>query len=228
MKTPIWYFFIAATFMPLASHAILEANPISKGQPPATAGAMNSISWPAKSAVRFEIRTTTLTFEHQPLVYQQFFARGLKLQARIFDFDHWHIEREGPYSLNLSNRWSPEVAAYVAWFPTGTFLSSLDEPAWRGYLRGIGGMAGSPRRFEFNDDSQANGQMLQVLGRRTRLLAYEDAANEESPAVAHMQVAVDLQGGILVFGMHGPPRAMLQCRGQFSGLVTGFELFDSP
>ena len=230
MKSSALILAFSTVLFPVTVHAILEASPLpTRSQPALTGAGSQSTAWPTQSKVRFQLRTATLSFEHQPLVYQQFVANRLTLQIRLSDLDDWRIIPAGPYSLNLTNRWHTDVIAYVAWFPSGSFLSTLEDEAWHGYLRGITRQHQGKLAFEFNDDTHRNSQMLQVMGQRTRLLAYETRPeDQEEPPEARLQVAVEFDGGIIVIGMQGPPRSLMQCRLQFSRLVTGFESISSP
>lgn len=228
MKTRPLLLLLAVLAAPAAVHAILEAAPLTARDQPALGG-QGGIPWPARAPAPFAVRTITLSFEHQPQLYLQFSTRGLTLQARQSDLDDWQMHLSGAQGLNLTNRWNPDVDAFITWFPAGSFLPSLAEQAWSGYLRGLGSRHAGKLIFEFNDDTGTNPQMLQIMGRRTRLLGYRaEGVDEENPAEAHLQVAVELPGGILVIGMQGPPRSLLQCRTQFRRLVTALESLNLP
>jgi hypothetical protein len=214
---------------PVPADAILEANVLPQNFTPVTTGAGVNVLWPSAVTTRFEIRTITRTREHQPEACLLLISGTLKLQLRQSDIDEWQMEREGPYSLNLSHRWHPGAKAYLAWFPQGRFLASLDEPSWRGHLQGLLSQNPGKLRFEFNDDSQTNPQMLQVMGRRTRLLGYETRNQDhDADASATLQVWIELDEGILVYGLTGPVRDVLQSRNDFSRLATSMDSVTVP
>jgi hypothetical protein len=227
MKTRTLILLLAALAAPAAAHAILEATPLTAREQPALGG-QGSIPWPARAPAPFAVRTITLSFEHQPQLYLQFSTGNVTLQARQSDLDDWQIHATGPQGLNLTNRWNPDVDAFITWFPAGSFLPSLANQPWNSYLRGLRRRHAGKLTFEFNDDTDTNPQMLQIMGRRTRLLGFRAEGDEENPAQAQLQVAVELPGGILVIGMQGPPRSLLQCRTQFQRLVTGLEPLNLP
>jgi hypothetical protein len=178
---------------------------------------------------RFEIRTITRTCKHQPEACLLLISGTLKLQLHQSDIGEWQVERDGPYSLNLNHRWHPGAKAYLAWFPQGPFLASLDEPSWRGHLHGLLSQNPGKLRFELNNDSQTNPQMLQIMGRRKRLLGYETSNYDQDAAASPtMQVWIELDEGILVYGLTGPVRDVLQARNDFSRLSISMDSVTVP
>lgn len=218
-----------AGLAPLAAGAILEATALPQDFTPDTTGAGAIAPWPAGVTSRFEFRTITLTREHQPETFLRLMSGSLTLQLRQSDLDDWQVQREGTYSLNLDHRWYPTAKAYLVWFPRGRYLSSLDESPWRGHLQGVLGRYPGAVRFEFNDDSQSNTQMLQVMGRRTRLLGYEtNNPDAEGEVGTTLQIWVEFDDGILVYGLTGPTRVVLQARSDFSRLATSMDVVTAP
>lgn len=228
MKTPLPPLLLAVALVAVPSaHAVLQARALERPLPVAgLAGA--PLAWPDTAPPRFALSRVEGVWDEMPVTYQRLTAGRLELQGRLTDFDAWRVEPAGPHSLNLAYRWAPGVQAYLAWFPRGTFLPSLDDSSWLRYLKGLEARYRGPVAFEINDDSAVNAQMLRPMGRRTRVLAFQAPGAEPGAAPwSVLQVALELPDGVLVYGLEGPAPAAVKARGFFGRFVSSLDLAET-
>jgi len=206
------------------AQTVLHSQPLAR--PLSVAGAAGTpLAWPEAAPPAFALSRVEGIWDEMPIAYQRLTAGQLQLQGRLSDFDAWKVVPDGPHSLDLAYRWAPGVQAYLAWFPRGAFLPSLENSAWLRYLKGLDARYGGPIEFEINDDTATNPQMLQPMGRRTRVLAFSAPGREaDGPRWSVMQVVLELPDGILVYGLEGPATAAPKARGFFGRLVSALDL----
>ena len=163
----------ASAFAQTVLHSQPLARPLSLA---AVAGA--PLAWPEAAPPNFTLSRVETVWDEMPITYQRLTAGKLQLDGRLADFDAWKVVPDGPHSLDLTYRWAAGVQAYLAWFPRGTFLPSLENAVWLRYLKGLETRYGGPIEFEINDDTATNPQMLPAMGRRTRVVAFSAPGRE--------------------------------------------------
>ncbi len=119
--------------------------------------------------------------------------------------ENWRRLPEGRrLPLEWVHRWTPGVHFGVG-EARPELLPSLAAADWQAYRTHLRRLLGPRARYTTDDDSAANTDLARVLGQRTRVLAFDLAPLEpERPPIHVVEVAVELDGAVLLFRLDGP------------------------
>lgn len=156
-------------------------------------------------------------------IHVRFPAAGFSLDGERMS-DWRPVPRPSRYALEWNYRWAPEVLLGIAELPPAVFSTSLDGPAWDGYLRKLRQEHGPRLQLLSNDDSLENKAMLRPLGNRVRVLDYRIEPEQPGQEARRIiQVFCVLPAGVVVFGCEGPAPLVEQSRRIFTSLLTRIE-----
>jgi hypothetical protein len=125
--------------------------------------------------------------------------------------------------LEWTHRWTRGVRFGVGLAPAG-LLPDLGAPAWRAYRQHLEQLLGPRLTVTTDDDSVANPDLARILGRRTRVLAFEfPGPDPDSPPIRVVEVAVEFDDATLLFRLDGPAANVGAELRAFERLVTRTE-----
>lgn len=206
---------LAAEEIALPFHAApLPAQAMPRQVPP--------IPWPAAGYQTPPIPGSRMgTWDDLPLAFTTFSAPGLTLKIRRSDIEDW-LPAEQPvrYGFEAAYRWNPRVTFGLSMIRPAVFLRSLDTRPWLGYLAHLAGRPGC--LLQANDDSERSSQMLNLMGRRTRVLRYEVPATDGTPAETTIEVFAEIDPYLLVFALRGPSAEIDPIVAEFNRALLGF------
>ncbi|MFH1497010.1 MAG: hypothetical protein ABII82_04210 [Verrucomicrobiota bacterium] len=190
-----------------------------------TAEAGQVLRLPAPRALPpVSIRQQTYPFDGMPISYRILEAGPFRLRLPWEIFSAWSIQHTaGTGDIHGSAPGLPAVTLRVALLPGGGPLGGLGAATWNAYLAGLAAQAPQARSILLaSDDSDANPQMLRLLGGRTRLALIE-SAGARGEALRSLHAAMALPEGTALFVLTGPAGDVERVQGLFSGFLTAVD-----
>ena len=186
----------------------------------------NAISWPVSGRqISFQQLERMAVWDEMPVRYLVLSSSPLTIQLPFEAMEYW-VQSEDPsgrFAVEFEHKFDNRTRAGVTAVRNSSFLRNLDTPNWNAYLGSLGGAPNA--RLVTNDDTATNGNVIRILGGRTRILEYRYSGEEpEDPVRSVLQIFTDLENGpLVIFTLECDTLMLPEIGPNFEQMVDSFD-----